>query len=260
MTERAAAGAVVALLIALLARRSGVLSGTGAAAAVGAGTASVAAGWDWGALLILFFVSSSLLTRLGVEIKEARTASIVAKGGARDAVQVAANGGLFALFALLSIAYPWDGWLAAGAGALAAAAADTWGTELGTLAGGTPRHVTSLRPVPTGTSGAVSPAGLAATVTGAAFMAASARLLGWPAAIALAAFLGGLAGALADSLAGALFQARRRCPACASLTERAVHSCGTPTVHAGGVTWMNNDAVNALAAAVGALVAVLLVP
>jgi uncharacterized protein (TIGR00297 family) len=256
---RAAAGAVVALLIALVARQAGVLSRTGAAAALLVGTASAAAGWDWGALLILFFLSSSLLTRLRVEIKEARTASIVAKGGARDALQVAANGGLFALFALLSIAHPWNGWVAAGAGALAAAAADTWGTEIGTLAGGTPRHVITLRSVPAGTSGAVSGAGLAATVAGAAFISASARLLGWPAEAAWAALVGGLAGAAADSLAGALIQARRRCPACASLTERGVHSCGTPTEHAGGVAWMNNDAVNALAAAVGAVVAVLLV-
>ncbi|HJU89879.1 MAG TPA: DUF92 domain-containing protein [Gemmatimonadaceae bacterium] len=257
MIERAAAGALVALFIALAARRARALSPSGAAAAVVVGTVSAAAGWNWALLLILFFLSSSLLTRLGVEIKEARTQGIVAKGGPRDAPQVAANGGIYALCAAFSIAMPWEGWTAAAAGSLAAAAADTWSTEIGTLLGGTPRQITSGRRVPAGTSGAVSLAGLVAAVAGAAFIAGSALLLGWPGRLTIAVFVGGMAGALADTLVGAVVQARRRCPACESLTERAVHSCGSATVHAGGVRWMNNDAVNVVAASVGALIAIL---
>ena len=66
---------------------------------------------------------------------------------------------------------------------------------------------------------------------------------------------GGIAGALADSFIGALWQSRRRCPKCDALTERAVHDCGTSTVAAGGLAWLDNDGVNALCTIVGALAA-----
>jgi uncharacterized protein (TIGR00297 family) len=255
--ERAAAGALLAMVIALVARRAGVLSSSGAVAAVVVGGACVAAGWSWAALLLLFFVSSSLLTRLGVEIKEARTGGIVAKSGPRDAIQVAANGGIFALCAVLWLALPWNGWMAAAGGSLAAATADTWSTELGTLLGRAPRQITTGRRVPPGTSGAVSGIGLVAAIAGAALVAVCAWLLAWPAPLTVPIFVGGVAGALADSLAGAVIQARRHCPACDSVTERAVHTCGVATVPAGGWSWMTNDAVNALAASVGAVIAIL---
>ena len=45
------------------------------------GTVCVAAGWDWGVLLIAFFVTSTALSKLGEDAKAARTASIVEKGG-----------------------------------------------------------------------------------------------------------------------------------------------------------------------------------
>jgi uncharacterized membrane protein len=63
---------------------------------------------------------------------------------------------------------------------------------------------------------------------------------------------------MADSLLGATIQEQRWCDLCAKATERLVHTCGTLTRHAGGVVGFDNDAVNALCSAVGALVALLL--
>jgi uncharacterized protein (TIGR00297 family) len=170
-------------------------------------------------------------------------------------VQVLANGGLYALAAALSLVVPWGGWPALGAGALAAAAADTWGTEVGTLAVAPPRLITTWRTVPVGTSGGVTPAGLVATLAGALFIGALSWLLRWPAQMAVAATVGGIVGALVDSLVGALWQTRRWCAQCQTRTERAVHSCGSPTAHAGGARWLDNDAVNLLSGVVGAAVA-----
>lgn len=251
-------GVALAAAIALAAWRSGSLSRGGALAATVVGALCVSAGWRWGTLLIAFFVTSSALSRIGERTKASRTAAIVEKGGARDATQVLANGGLYALAALGSLLAPWGGWDALGVGALAAAAADTWGTEVGTLATGAPRVITTWRRVPAGTSGAVSGAGLAASAAGAVLVAGSARLLGWSAGVALAGAAGGAAGALADSLAGALVQARRRCPRCATSTERRIHPCGTPTERAGGLAWLDNDRVNLVCGAVGAAVALVL--
>jgi uncharacterized protein (TIGR00297 family) len=255
--ERIAIGVVLGTLIALAAGRVGALSRAGSAAAVAIGAAAVGAGWSWGALLVLYFVSSVALTRFRASTKGARVGALVAKGGPRDAVQVLANGGVFALAAALWVASGWEGWRAVGAGALAAAASDTWATEIGTLARRSPRSILSWAPVPTGTSGGISPPGVLAAIAGAAFVALAALALGWPSDTALAALVGGITGSTIDSLLGATVQTRRWCDRCNAPTERATHACGVTTRSAGGIPWVDNDAVNALSTAAGGLLGLL---
>lgn len=252
MIERAAAGIALAAVIAMAAKAGRALTTTGAIAATVVGAASIAAGWSWGALLLAFFLSSSALSRIGIDIKRQRTAGILEKGDERDAMQVLANGGVFAAAALGHVALPWDGWIAVGGGALAAATADTWATEIGTLAKGVPRVITTWRPAPPGTSGAVTLMGTTGMVLGSAFLTLAMVAAVWPRHVVVAAFVGGVAGALADSLLGATMQARRRCASCDAFTERAIHSCGAHAVHVGGASWMTNDAVNVLCSVVGA--------
>jgi uncharacterized membrane protein len=70
----------------------------------------------------------------------------------------------------------------------------------------------------------------------------------------LGAAVAGTLGALVDSLLGATVQATYWCGACGEPTEAAVHlRCGRPSTLVHGWRWMNNDAVNALATAAGAL-------
>lgn len=254
MPFRLLVGAVLAAGIALVARRAGSLDGSGAVAAAVVGTASVAAGWDWGALLLIYFVAASALSRWRETVKTERTMSIVAKGGARDAWQVLANGGVFAGAALLSLAMPGALWRAVGIGALAASAADTWGTEIGCAIGGTPRSILTGRRLAPGTSGGVTARGTLATMAGAAFIAALVMLREGPGIGATAALLGGVSGALADSVLGASAQERRWCPSCDVMTERMVHDCGAPTRFDGGVAGLRNDAVNLAASVVGGVV------
>jgi Predicted membrane protein len=255
--ERAALGFLLASLMVLVAVRSRALTRDGGVAAVAVGTICVAAGWGWAALLLVFFVTSSALSRVREAARARLTESVIAKGGARDALQVLANGGIFTLAALLSLLLPWAGWLPLGAGAIAASTADTWSSEVGTLSPTSPVLVTSWKRVPAGTSGAVTPLGLGAAVAGALLIALVAWLVGWPPGAAVAAIIGGVAGALADSFAGALWQARRCCPRCGRHTERKVHICGTTTELTGGIPWLDNDGVNLLSCAAGAVVALL---
>lgn len=257
MLARLVAGLLVAAGIALATRGAGSLSTSGAVAATLVGGASMAAGWRFGLLLIAYFGVATALSRLGVREKERRTGGMVEKGGARDAAQVLANGGVFAALALAALIHPPGATFSAAAlGALAASAADTWGTEIGTLWGGDPRSILSWRLVPAGTSGAVSGAGSVATVAGAAFIALAARMLGFDvAAIAIAG--GGTFGALADSVLGATVQERRWCAFCEERTERRVHDCGRAAIHAGGMRRIDNDAVNLLATVAGAAAAAL---
>jgi uncharacterized protein (TIGR00297 family) len=253
---RAVAGVLLAVSVAFVARRARTLSTSGALAAAVVGTLAVAAGWGWGSLLISHFAAASALSKLGERRKAELVGSIVQKTGERDARQVLANGGVFGLAALGYLIFPSPMWYGLGAGALAASAADTWATEVGTLAG-EPVSIISAKRVPPGTSGGVTLTGTLAGAAGALFIATAATLADWPVPFAAAA-LGGMAGALADSVFGATMQARRWCDLCAKSTERIVHSCGTLTRYAGGVPGFDNDAVNAVCSGVGALVAILL--
>ncbi len=240
-----------------MSRRKRVLSTDGSVAAAVVGTIAVAAGWEWGILLLMFFASATALTKIGERKKAELAGPVVQQNGERNGRQVLANGGVYAIAALGYLIFPSPIWSAAGIGALAASTADTWATEVGILAGGEPLSIVSLKSVPRGTSGGVTLVGTVAGLAGALFIGAGATLAHWPVPFAAVA-LGGVAGALADSLLGATLQARRWCDLCARSTERVVHSCGTPTRHEGGVAGFDNDAVNAVCSGVGALVALLL--
>lgn len=253
---RFAASLTIALAVSLVARRARSLDTSGAIAATIVGTLALLAGWRWGLLLLLYFASSSALSHLGSATKERRTSAVIEKGGARDALQVFANGGVFALAAALAVFFPADArWLALGAGALAASASDTWATEIGTLVGGTPRSILGLGPVAVGMSGGVTVAGTLAALAGALFVSVATAVLSWPARVAIGVAIGGIAGSTFDSVLGASLQGRRWCDSCDCDSERSVHDCGAPTRRAGGVAWLTNDAVNLACGLMGGLVA-----
>ena len=234
-----------------------VLSRSGTIAAALVGGVSIAAGWSWGILLAAFFVSSIALSRLGRQRKAESTGGIVAKTGPRDLWQVLANGGVFAAAAAAAIVSPHPAWRAVGVGALAASTADTWATEIGTLFGGRPRSILSGKRIPIGTSGGITLAGSTASLAGAAFITGAAVLVGWDVPIVVI-LLSGVAGALADSVLGALVQERFWCEACAAPTEQSIHRCGTTTSRTGGFAGLNNDVVNLVCSMVGALIALVM--
>ena len=233
--------------------RAGLLTTGGARVAATLGSLAAMAGLDWMTLLLTFFVSSVLLGRLGRATKQQRTADVIGKSGPRDAMQVLANGALFGAGAALTLVGHRSGATAAVAlGALAAATADTWGTEIGMLSRGAPRSILSWAPLETGMSGGVSALGLAATFAGAAALSLLAWLLRWPSATVVAAAIGGITGAMADSVLGATLQQRRRSLRTGRMTERRTDPDGTPTTLAGGLAWLDNDGVNFAATVIGA--------
>lgn len=261
-TGKLALGLALACLIAFGAYKARALSRSGMWAAAGLGAVIMGlGGLRWAVLLMGFFISSSLFSRMF----RARKASLdekYAKGHRRDAGQVLANGGIAGLAVLLQFVLPQSAggasalpWILCAA-ALAAANADTWATELGALSPETPRLITSFKPVSRGTSGGVTLAGTAAALAGSALIALLAVIC-WPpemrqtgqplaAAFALITFAG-LTGSLVDSLLGATLQAIYYCPVCAKQTEKhPAHTCGTNTVLYHGLRWLNNDLVNSL--------------
>lgn len=185
------------------------LTGRGAAAALAVGVATIYGfGWRGMALLLAFFIASNLLST---------------KNSRRNARQVVANGGVAALAALAG-SWPWF------AGALAAANADTWATEIGSHSSTPPRLITNGQPVPRGTDGGMTLLGTVGGIAGAAFIATVSSLVGQRNAPIIGA--AGALGMLVDSLVGATLQ--------------------------GKIRWMDNDAVNLAATLTGAVCAGLL--
>lgn len=167
------------------------------------------------------------------------------------------NGGVFAVAATMAmfVPHPTLLWRAAGAGALAASAADTWATEIGTWLGGTPRSAWNWRRVAPGTSGGMTTAGTVAMIVGAIVVALVVYALKWGRGHAIAVVLGGLSGAVADTVIGATLQERRRCLGCGEHTERFMHSCGSRTRVARGIPGLGNDTVNLIATLIGSGIA-----
>lgn len=184
-------------------------------------SAAVGAAVVWGlglaglTLLFVFFLTGSLLTQLSG-----------GSGGRRNARQVVANGGVAAAAALLGT------WPAA-AGAIAAATADTWATEIGSFSRTRPRLITTGAAVAPGTSGGVTLLGTGGALAGAGLIGVLAAVLApGGAAGALSITIAGFGGMLGDSLLGAAVQDR--------------------------LPWLDNDMVNVGATLVGAGLGVLL--
>jgi uncharacterized protein (TIGR00297 family) len=255
-------GFILAIIIAYLAYRAHSLNVSGAMAATVVGTIVFGfGGLQWAVLLMIFFITSSALSRMFKKHKQGLDEKF-SKGHERDAGQVFGNGGLATAFVVVHALYPESiiGWVGFAA-ALAAVNADTWATELGVLNPTPPRMITDLRKsVEKGTSGGISFFGTFASLMGAAVIALPAALFTDNWSLFPLISLAGLAGSLFDSLLGGTVQAMYYCPTDKKETEKhPLHTCGTETIHIRGWEWLDNDWVNFACGAFGIMVAFLVV-
>jgi uncharacterized protein (TIGR00297 family) len=257
--ERTILGVLLAALLSVVAFRARALTSNGAVTAVIIGAIVLGlGGWTPAVLLVLFFLSSNLFTRLS-KISRPETQGHFAKGGRRDARQVLANGSIAAIFSLLMLVNPEGDWLLGVVGALAAAAADTWATEWGVVATRQPRRITDWKQVPVGTSGGITLLGTFGSLVGALSIGATASLMERSPQFIFVALLSGVLGSAFDSLLGSTLQVQYQCPSCGKQTEQhPIHViCGTETGYFSGISWLDNDFVNLLANLSGALLALL---
>jgi uncharacterized protein (TIGR00297 family) len=152
-------------------------------------------GWPGFVVLLSFFVLGSALTKLGYSRKAEKNLAQEA-GGRRGAKHAFANAGvamMAAVFAATTV-YP-DLFALAFAAAFATAAADTAGSEVGQLIGKRTFLITTFKPVPPGTEGAVSVEGTVAGIIASivvAVVAAAVGLFPWAGVwvVVVAAFIG----------------------------------------------------------------------
>jgi uncharacterized protein (TIGR00297 family) len=238
----AALGAVGALILAWRFRwltQPALLMAAAIGAAVWAG-----AGTPYVILLFVFFATSSALSHSLDVSGPGETSPRSSQAGGRrpqgvrggrtgrSAFQVLANGGVAAVASLAGLAGLLSGAQFAVAGALAAAMADTWATEIGTAAARPTRLITSGEQVPPGSSGGVSWPGTAAAFAATAVLGlTAAALTGDPSAISWLAIMiaAGMFGMAVDSIMGATLEDR--------------------------VSWVDNQVVNMCGSSGGALAA-----
>ena len=129
--------------------------------------------WTWLLLLLCFLLSSHIATKWPFEEKTERGLN-ESTDGHRGWINVAANGGMPALVALLTfVVGDWESGLWMFAAAVAVATSDTWASEIGCLDHRV-RMITTLKPCEAGVNGGFSPNGQLAAAAGGLLIGASA--------------------------------------------------------------------------------------
>ncbi|MGC8607831.1 MAG: DUF92 domain-containing protein [Vulcanisaeta sp.] len=216
---------------------------------------------------IVFLGSSSVLTKVGVERKEELGTAEDVKG--RNWKQVLAVGLVPSTLALLAgIAYfnhsmvMYQLLSTAAITSIAYSNADTWASELGVLSNSRPRLI--IRPwtiVDPGVSGGVTLLGEASSLLGSSTIALTylgiqylLKFLGYIDSVniwfVIIVLILGYLGEVLDSILGALFQPKYKCPRCGIMTDREVHVCGERTIRVMGSYDLENEDVNLLVSAI----------
>jgi uncharacterized protein (TIGR00297 family) len=199
--------------------------------------------------ILVFFITSSLLSKFSKKRKYDIQLQFE-KTGQRDYKQVFVNGGIPTLILITNFLFSLEGYIFLYLTAVAAANADTWGTEIGIFSKKEPRLITTFKRVPRGTSGAKSPLGSIAAFSGSAVIIGSGFIF-YPMYnnkefflyAMLMSMLAGFLGSVTDSLLGASVQVQYNCPKCGKETEKKTH-CYTKTNYKKGVNFFDNDLVN----------------
>lgn len=221
--------------------------------------------YRFGALLLVFFFTSSKLTKYGEEKKRIIDADFK-EGGQRDWIQVLANSGIAT--ALVVIVGNLTGWqdkcldskdsalvtcLIGGViGQYACCNGDTWSSELGMLSDAQPRLITTFKPVRKGTNGGVTTTGLIAAAAAGGVIGLTFVVVGFFTAkctsdVALKQLLviplstiAGLCGSLIDSVLGATVQFSGFC----TVRNKVVGKPGPTVRRISGTSILDNNGVN----------------
>ncbi|KAL3747553.1 hypothetical protein ACJRO7_016359 [Eucalyptus globulus] len=260
-----AVAALVAAFVAARAYRRKSLDLSGALAGFLVMAVHIAAGYRYGAMLLVFFFSSSKLTKVGEE-KKRKVDADFKEGGQRNWIQVLSNSGIATV--LVVVIWTLTGWkdecldsrksslvtsLIGGViGHYCCCNGDTWSSELGILSDEQPRLITTFKPVRKGTNGGVTVQGLMAAAAAGAVIGISFVLVGFLTTkctldVALKQLLviplstlAGVCGSVIDSLLGATLQFSGLC----SVRNKVVGKPGPTVKKISGLSILDNNAVN----------------
>ncbi len=271
---------IVTVLLARKATRLGVVRKGAEKASVVVSLLNATPGLPYFLTYTYFVLSSSAMTRLGKDKKlrmglgsdiQGRTTAQVLAVGALPGVL----GSVSAILSILNLQHLAAACLVAALSMLATSNADTWASEIGVLSNTKPRLI--LNPTiiaEAGTSGAVSPLGIAASIAGATSLAlvSAILMLAIPHSCSLAMIdfvkdkiglakattiiaVCGIVGEIADSILGLVLQEKRQCMRCGTVCECELH-CNTRTVPLWGSSTIRGEHVNVLSQIISGVLAV----
>lgn len=248
-------GLILALFIAIVSYRLKFLDGGGSVATFLLGVVVFGVGgWKFTLPILAFFILSSLLSKLGKQQKQ-KISEKFQKSSRRDLGQVLANGGIAGLAVLLSNYFPGETWYPVFVSSVAAATADTWGTEIGVFSKVKPRNILNFKKVPTGSSGGITILGTAGALLGSMVIAGIAGIFVKNVNVIMIITISGFVASIVDSLLGATVQSQYQCPNCHKITEKTVHCNTHKTKLVSGWRWIDNDVVNGICTLSGAILA-----
>lgn len=168
---------------------------------------------------------------------------IIKEKSVRNAKQVAINGLIALIFAVVYRITAKNGFFVLFAISLAEAFADSLASDVGSLAKKDPYDLVRRKRVPSGISGGVSVTGSISALIGSAVVGALTywKLKNPYASIFVICF--GFGGTLIDSILGSLFQALYRCRDCGELVETRIHH-GRVAELIKGNKFVTNNAIN----------------
>lgn len=196
-------------------------------------------GWEAALVLVLFFVSSVSMSDRRKWLKEDVSESI-----RRDGRQVWANGFWIVVFLILATMFNTSLFLIAAMAAIATAAADTWGTELGSKSAKSTYLITNFEYVKPGTDGGISIRGTAAALLASVLISGiTVYVFSLHLSVFIIILAAGFLGCLIDSYLGAFFQQNNR-SVILPVLQKEIH--------------FSNNLVNVISTGIGGLLALIL--
>ncbi|ONK80637.1 uncharacterized protein A4U43_C01F20040 [Asparagus officinalis] len=264
---RCAVAVLISSLIAAWAYRRRSVDLSGVFAGIPVMVVHAAVDYRFAALLLVFFYTSSKVTRIGEEKKRGVDEGFK-EGGQRNWLQVLANSAIATILIVMA------GKMTGGQdmclntkdsclvtclmggiiGHYSCCNGDTWSSELGMLSNTQPRLVTNFKIVRKGTNGGITINGLLAAAAGGFVIGLTFVLVGfftvkcaadiaWRQLLVVPiAAVAGLCGSLIDSILGAMLQFSGYC----TLRKKVVGKPGPTVIKISGTNILDNNAVNAL--------------
>ncbi len=205
-----------------------------------------AGGWYWITPLVFFFISSSALSH--IKRKEPSK---------RNILQILANGGFPTICAIGYIFWGSPHSSILYLGGIAAATADTWGTEIGYFSKSSPTLIFSKKKVSRGTSGGITYLGTLGSIFGGFIIGLIGQTFFGIENLIIPIAIAGLSGSLFDSMLGNFIQGKYLCNECNDIVEQRSH-CNNLALLLSGSKLIDNNMVNFLNTLFGAITAYLI--
>ena len=222
-------------------------------------------------LLIIFFVSSSIFTKIQKKLNK----SSKKHSSPRSYINILANGVTPTFLIILTIFlydnYTWNSVTLLNGdiniiglcfiGSIVVTTADTFSTEIGLINKSKPRLITNLtKYVSKGDSGGVTLSGLLASIFAGIIISLTVFFTFeiFHFSLFLIITLVGILGSLFDSILGATIQYKGQCVSCKLHVETYIHH-NKPTIQLQGSKYITNNSVNFLSSIFGSILIIILV-